>query len=174
MLTPEQEKWIAHLPGNNKIEIRPYDPSAKSKFAALEKKIKTILGSNQKVEHRGATSLGISGYGEIDVFIPVALKIFDQTLTKLKTAFGEPGSVYRPERARFVTYVQETKAEIILINKNGKNWNESLKFEGYLKSHPEALKSYEALKESCSGLSTREYYRQKNIFINSILAKCLS
>ena len=27
MITSEQEKWLAHLPDGNSIEIHPYDPN---------------------------------------------------------------------------------------------------------------------------------------------------
>ncbi len=46
-----------------------------------------------------------------------------------------------------------------------------LKFENYLKEHPQALEEYRKLKELGDGLSTREYYRRKIEFINDILEK---
>lgn len=140
----------------------------------LKNLIQNAVGSDYPVEHRGATSLGISGCGEIDIFIPVPSSEFDGLLKRLGQIFGKPGSIYPMERARFVTRAEDTKAEVILINSDCEGWTNTLKFEGYLKTHPEALKTYAALEESCDGFSTREYYRQKNLFISEILAKCRS
>jgi GrpB-like predicted nucleotidyltransferase (UPF0157 family) len=124
-----------------------------------------------KVEHRGATSLGISGQGELDVYIPVSAEKFDSLLIPLAKEFGKAGSIYPRERARFVTYVDETKVEIFVINEKGKSWKDGCAFENYLKTHQKYLKAYEKLKEDARGLSTRTYYRKKIEFINGILHK---
>lgn len=171
MLTPEQEKWINHLPDDNRIEIFPYDPDSPEKFEMVKRKIRAEMGSGLRIEHRGASSLGISGQRELDVYIPVSGGSFDGMLTGLEKLFGKPGSVYPGNRARFVTYAGATKAEVFLINEAGKGWLDCLKFEGYLKAHSEALEAYRKLKENGRGLSTREYYRMKNEFINEILGK---
>ena len=77
MLAPEQEKWIAHLSNEKKIEIIPYDPATNQRFEALRQRIHSALGNGVEVVHRGATSLGISGQGELDVYLPVLPENFD-------------------------------------------------------------------------------------------------
>lgn len=103
MLTPEQQKWIDHLRDDDRITIKPYDPSTIEKFKKIKDKIQSILGKSIRVEHRGATSLGISGQDEIDVYIPVSTDKFDSLLTPLENIFDKPRSIYPLERARFVT-----------------------------------------------------------------------
>lgn len=38
MLTEQQRKWIDHLRDDDKIVIKPYDPTAPQKFEAVKKK----------------------------------------------------------------------------------------------------------------------------------------
>lgn len=73
------------------------------------------------------------------------------------------------ERARFVTNVDEKHIEVFLINQESNGWINSVKFEKYLRGNLEYLEKYKNLKEACSGLSVREYYRKKIKFINDIL-----
>jgi GrpB-like predicted nucleotidyltransferase (UPF0157 family) len=170
MLTPDQEIWIAHLSDQDHITIIPFDATAQNKFEAVKKKIQLVLGNSIPVEHRGATSLGISGQDEIDVYVPVPESQFNSFLAPLTRAFGNPRSLYPLERARFVTFEERKHIDIFLINDASSGWLDGVnKFEDYLKSHPALLGRYRLLKESGQGLSTREYYRHKVEFINEIL-----
>ncbi len=170
MLSLDQEKWVNHLSVTDKIKIIPYNPKTKLVFLKIEKEIQKVL-KNAYVFHRGATSLGISGQGEVDCYIPVDESAFNDYLEKLTGYFGKAGSIYPLRRARFVKYIDGIKIEIFLINKNGDDWINGLRFENYLKNHTEALDKYKKLKEEGSGLSVREYYRRKTEFINDILSK---
>lgn len=171
MLTTDQEKWIDHLSDQDRVSIFPYDPTATQKFEAVRRKIQAVLGSRTQVLHRGATGLGISGQDEIDVYIPVPEALFEDLLAPLTAEFGEPGSHYPGERARFVTVEEGKHVGIFLVNENTRSWSDSLRFEQYLKIQPSALEAYRLLKEAGDGLTTREYYRRKIEFINDILAR---
>ncbi len=171
MITPEQQKWIDHLRDDDQITIKPYDPNSVEKFGRVRDKIQSALGESVRVEHRGATSLGISGQDEIDIYVPVPTDRFDSLLSPLEDIFGKPRSVYPLERARFVTEEGGKHIDVFLINDTSAGWINGVKFEEYLKTHPEALEAYRKLKESGNGLSTHEYYRRKIEFINDILAK---
>lgn len=171
MLTSDQEKWLAHLPDDNHTEIFPYDDSCIRKFEKVKEQIRSVVGEETVVLHRGATSLGISGQGEIDIYVPTKPEKFDQLIVDIGSIFGKPESLYPLERARFVTYIDGIKAEVLVVNENGQNWLDSCRFENYLKENKEALEEYQKLKEDGRGLSTREYYRRKIEFINNILEK---
>jgi GrpB-like predicted nucleotidyltransferase (UPF0157 family) len=171
MLTPEQEKWINHLSNTDEIKIVPFDPTSQEKFEKVKSIIQSKMGKDIRVEHRGATSLGISGQDEIDIYIPISQANFDNHLTPLIELFGEPRSHYSLERARFVTFEEGKHIDIFLINKEGSGWLDGVRFENYLKGHPEDLEKYRLLKEEGAGLSCREYYRRKIEFINEILSK---
>jgi len=174
MLTQDQKKWIDHLSDKDKIIIIPFDQTAEEKFQKIKQKIQAILGKNIPIRHRGATSLGISGQDEIDIYIPVSPTKFNILIKPLSNIFGQPKSFYPLERARFVTEESGKHIDVFLINKKHAGWTNGVKFEKYLKSHPKSLEKYKKLKEDGNGLNVREYYRRKNEFINKILRKAHS
>ena len=171
MLTKDQEKWINHLSDDSRIKIIPFDPTSQEKFEKVKLIVQSKLGREMEVVHRGASSLGISGQDEIDVYVPVFEKQFDSYLVSLIELFDKPKSHYPLERARFVTYVDGKHIDVFLINKEGSGWLNSVKFENYLRTNHAVLEEYRILKESGDGLSIREYYRKKIEFYNSILSK---
>jgi len=171
VITPKQEKWIEHLSNETKVRIVPFDSTAEEKFQIIKNKIQSSLGAGTLVIHRGATSLGISGQDEIDIYIPVSLQDFDKTVPFLENIFGAPRSLYPLERARFVTEVDGKHIDLFLINNTSEGWLDGITFEAYLRKHPETLKAYEQLKEGMNGFSTREFYRRKIEFINDVLSK---
>lgn len=171
MITLEQEQWVNHLSDVKTIAIFPFDPTCEEKFLVIKNKIQNILGKEQAVEHRGASSLGISGQDEIDIYVPVEPGDFDLIIEKLKPIFGEPRSYYQLQRARFTTILEGKKIDVFVINKNHISWHETSAFENYLRTHSEALEEYRKLKESLAGKNVRDYYRSKTEFINGILAK---
>jgi GrpB-like predicted nucleotidyltransferase (UPF0157 family) len=126
MLTPEQEKWINHLSDEDKIKIVPFDPAAEDKFHKVVRRIKGVMGWSITVEHRGATSLGISGQDEIDVYIPVLPERFDSLIDPLKKLFGNPKSLYPRERVRYVTKEGGKHIDVFLINKECDGWKNGI------------------------------------------------
>ncbi|OGD56957.1 hypothetical protein A2V71_03150 [Candidatus Berkelbacteria bacterium RBG_13_40_8] len=171
MLTKKQINWINHLSDIDKVTIVPFDPSAKEKYLVVKKRIHSELGSEYPVLHCGATSLGISGQNEIDIYIPVEPSKFNSLIKPLISIFGEPKSLYPLERARFVTKEAGKHIDVFLINSQSDGWLKGVKFENYLKSHKQALNKYRKLKEDGNGLSVKEYYKRKVEFINEILAR---
>jgi len=170
MLTPEQEKWVSTLSDSDEIRIFPFDPTAEDKFNIIKKLILAELGEKNAVEHRGATSLGISGQNEIDVYIPVSGEDFISLRVPLESIFGKPGSIHT-DRVRYRTYVDKKRIDVFLVKEDSPDWQNLNDFEKYMSSHPDALEDYRLLKEQGNGLSTQEYYRQKIHFLNSILSK---
>lgn len=171
MLTEKQKTWLNHLSDTDEVKILPFDPKAKEYFEQQKNEIQAILGEGIEVVHMGASNMGISGQNDIYIYIPVPLEHLDELLEKLRQVYGNPGSHYPDERARFNRYKDETKMEVHLINRAFEGWITSNTFETYLKIHPEALEEYKKLKESLAGKSTRKYYTRKTEFINEILER---
>ncbi len=169
MLTADQQKWIDHLSDTDTVKVIPFDPTAEEKFQTVKKLVQSTLGTHVLVEHHGATSLGISGQDEIDVYIPISTSQFDTLLVSIEKLFGKPMSVYPLQRVRFVTNIADKHIDVFLINENSNNWLDCIKFETHLKNNHDDLDAYRKLKENGNGLSTREYYRRKIEFINKIL-----
>lgn len=171
MLTEKQEKWVQHLSDESRISIVPFDSSCQVVFEKIKSIIQSKLGKQQIVEHRGASSLGISGQDEIDIHIPDPANQFNNLLIPLSELFGPARGHYPLERARFNIFIEGKKIEIFLINEESPAWLEGQKFYNLLKSNAEVLEQYRILKENGNGLTTREYYRKKLEFMNEVLEK---
>lgn len=174
MLTKQDIEWLNKLPKWKKAKIIPYNPKVKDVFEKQKKEILDILGKDVQVLHLGATALGISGQGEIDLVIPTSLDNFDKFIEELEKVYGKPKSFSAKKRVRFNSQKDDIDIEIILVNQDSEGWKRNVVFENYLKNHPETLKAYKELKESNSGIGMREYYRKKIEFINGILEKALT
>jgi len=171
MLSKKQQDWLNHLSTEKKITILPYDSRVNEIFLKIKDKIQDNLGKDTRVEHRGASSLGISGQDEIDVYVPVPPSEFDSYIPKISKVFGEPRSLYPLERVRFSEEIDGKKIDLFLINEEHEDWLKGVKFENYLKSHTKDLEKYKKLKEEMDGFSVKDYYTRKNKFINEILKK---
>lgn len=171
MISKKQQIWLNHLSDSDKITIKPFDPSAAEKFTRVKKIINKKLGSRIRVYHRGATSLGISGQDEIDVYIPVRKNLFNNYIQPLSELFGPPRSLYPLERARYITQIDSKHVDVFLVNEESEGWTRGVIFEKYLKYHPVELENYRILKESGNGISVRDYYTNKIEFINKIIKK---
>lgn len=171
MLTEDQARWVAHLSDTDSIMIVPFDPTAQQTFEQVRETVRAALGTGARVEHHGATSLGISGQDEIDVYVPVPPEAFDLTVNRLRAVFGEPGSHYPLRRAHFVTFVDGKHVDVFVINEADEGWHLLNAFEACLHADPALLEAYRLLKESGQGLSGREYYRRKIEFINAVVAE---
>lgn len=154
-----------------KIVITPFDPTAEEKFQSLKKQVQSFLGDNIPVEHHGATSLGISGQDEIDTYIPVSPTSFNGLIEPLKELFGEPQSGYPLERIHYVTEISGKHIDVFLMNNDCVSWKNGMKFESYLRHHPDELLAYKDLKENGHGLTVRKYYKGKVEFLNDVIAK---
>ena len=171
MISEEQQIWLDHLDDTDQVKILPYDETAEEKFQKVKSDIQNFLGPEQIVEHRGASSLKISGQNEIDIYLPIIASKFDELIISITNLYGNPKSLYPLKRARFTTLVEEKRIDIFVVNSEDHSWTDLNIFHNYLLSHPAELENYRILKENLSGLSTRKYYQQKIEFINDILAR---
>jgi GrpB-like predicted nucleotidyltransferase (UPF0157 family) len=162
---------LAKLNDNDSVQIFPYDPRCHEIFESVKQTIQKNLGKSLKVEHHGASSLGISGQNEIDVYIPVIPADFDEIVAKVSTLFGEPKSVREGKMARFKTEVNGKKIDLFVANIEHEEWKRHVKFKTYLLGNPDSLEEYRNVKENMAGKSTREYYKAKLEFINGILVQ---
>jgi GrpB-like predicted nucleotidyltransferase (UPF0157 family) len=169
-----KEKWLSHLSNKpGEVKIVPYDITAPEKFEKVKNFIQSKLGQHVRVEHRGSTALGISGQDEIDVYIPVLPNDFDRFVSLVTELCGDPRSVYPLQRARFRTEESGKKIDLFVVNEQSKDWIDGERFASYLKKNADALEAYKELKELGAGLSTQEYYRRKDAFIEKILTVLL-
>jgi GrpB-like predicted nucleotidyltransferase (UPF0157 family) len=169
MLTEQQEGWLNKLSNTTKVKIFPHNPRVMEVFKLQKAELQSILGSDAIVLHKGASAWGISGKGDVDIYVPVAVEQFDDYFERLRPMLGEPGSHYRHERVRWNRQVEEFEVEIFLVNKNAEFYKDSLLFWNHVETHSDVLAQYGKIKEEAEGTSTREYYTRKAIFISRIM-----
>lgn len=171
MLTDEQRKWLEHLTDTNHTAISAFNPHVIDVFRELEKELQTVVGEATPIILRGSSNLQIAGKGELDVYIPVPERELTLLVDKIAHVYGDPGSHYHNERARFNLKRNNMEIEVFVINRNSPSWKALNTFEEWLTTHPKDLKSYEDLKQSLEGVSTKVYYTKKLEFLNTILRK---
>lgn len=171
MITREQEEWLQHLTPGRPVRIIPYDPQVKVAFAKVQQELQSILGSSIDIQHRGASAMGISGKGDLDIYVPVVVTAFDQTVDTVTKHYGQPGSLYPLQRARWNLMVDGFETEVFVICSEHESWHDTLTIETYLWSHPDVMEQYRTLKEEAEGVDIREYYRRKIEFYNEILSR---
>jgi len=166
---PAPKGWFDKFSTTRKVKILPPNPILNELGGEFLDYLRKLLGKDIEIERRGASTLGILGKGEMDIYVRVFPEQFSRCLKILKEKYGEPGGV-EELRARFNSFYKGIEAEIILIYKNHPDEIEGRKFFNYLKTHPEALKKYEMTKKKYAQVSEREYYIQKDKFIKKILS----
>ena len=87
MLTENQEKYLLKIPEDKKVKIVPYNPRVKEVVVDIKSKI-TKEGIDLEVAHMGASALGISGQGDIDLYILCKEEDFDAYAPRLEKLFG--------------------------------------------------------------------------------------
>ena len=169
MLTQAQQRYIQTIPEEKTVKIYPYDP--KLKDIAEEFIQKAHLGDpNLEVLFMGASGLGISGQGDIDLYALNPTRDLNKYSLRLTEQFGEPKSKSQTS----IAWEFESEGhgvEFYLTDPNSPEMQEQIKIFKMLKDNPELLKEYEQLKQECDGLPFREYQRRKYEFYNKILEK---
>jgi len=169
MLTKKQLNWLSSLSDKDKIFIKAYDKKSPYYFERIKKYIRKEIDKKLIAEHHGASRLKISGQDEIDIYVPISKNNFDEYVDKFKMFFGVPRSLYKNNRARFVSEKFGKHIDIFIIDNESEDWKSLNIFEEYLLTQPEQLSFYEKLKEDSANLGMRSYYKNKLEFINHIL-----
>jgi GrpB-like predicted nucleotidyltransferase (UPF0157 family) len=169
MLTEPQKAWLSRLSDTTEVRIVPYDPRVKEVFTRQAAELQSILGADAIVLHKGASAWGISGKGDVDIYVPVAVEQFDEFFERLRPVLGEPGSHYHHERIRWNRQVEDIEVEIFIVNRDAEFYKDNLLFWNFVETQPDVLDQYRKIREEADGTSTREYYTRKAIFINRII-----
>jgi GrpB-like predicted nucleotidyltransferase (UPF0157 family) len=165
---PVPKEWFLKFSSTKPVKIIPYNPKILDLVKEFTKILRKTVGKDVEIQHRGATALGISGEGEVDLYIMVSPKKWLKLLKPLENKFGKPGSIDH-EWARFNHTYKGTEFEIMLVHKNCQDNVENRIFFNYLESHTKARKDYEKLKAKYAKVSKREYRLQKDKFVKKIM-----
>jgi GrpB-like predicted nucleotidyltransferase (UPF0157 family) len=167
MLTNDESNYIEKIPEDKVVVIIPYSIRAKEIADEIKAKINEKL-PDLKVMHMGASGLGISGQGDIDIYALASLIEIESYFPIFQELFGEPVS----KRDDSITWEMEIEGypiELYLTDPNSKPMQRQLKVFQILKDNPKLLDEYKDLKEKMNGKSFREYQKQKYEFYHRIL-----
>jgi len=166
MLTKEEKDYLEKIPADKKVVIYPYDSKTIKIADEFIQKIKSI-DSKLKVVHLGASSLKISGQGDIDLSVLCPKNQFSIIKEKLSKVFGQ-----NIEGNSIIEWNFEKdghEISIYLADPTNSSTSRQLKIQEILKNNHNLLKEYQQLKEKSAPLGYREYQRKKYEFYNKIL-----
>lgn len=163
--------WYRKFSKSKKVKIKEHNPELLQIVSDVKTKLRKILGKSVEIEHRGSSALGISGAGEVDLYLRVKnRKDFQAAFEKLKKEFGEPGSYYPDEpRARFNKIYKGVEFEQMLVLGSAYDEYTGRLFFNYIKGKPLLLKEYEAIKRKYAKVSKYKYQIEKSRFVRRIL-----
>jgi len=166
MLTQDQKNYLEKIPGNKKVVAKPYDSSmAKiaNEYIAMIRSVDSML----EVIHLGASSLGISGQGDIDLSILCPKSEFNTNQKKLSKVLGQNTSGINIIEWHFERNGHEVS--IYLADPSEPSTAGQIQVQEILKNNPDLLREYEQVKVKSAPFGYREYQRQKYEFYNKIL-----
>lgn len=166
MLTQNQEKYLLKIPEDKKVKIVAYNPKVKEVVNDIKRRV-VEGGINLEVAHMGASALGISGQGDIDLYILCNQEDFNTYLPLLEKTFGPkvPGISIN----RWDLQIDGFEVEMYLTDLKTPSMKRQVDVFEKLKNNKELLREYESVKLSANNLSFREYMGRKYEFFNKIL-----
>jgi len=166
-LTEGQIKYLATIPDEKKMIVKPFNPRGLDIANQVIANIKSVE-PNLEVLLLGSLPLKISGQEDIDISAFCIKSEQPKHFDNFKKLFGEPTRQGKNsigwdfEKDGFSVSVwltdptaETTKAQVEVFN--------------LLKNNPELLREYEKIKEEAKDLSYKEYQRRKYEFYNRIL-----
>jgi len=167
MLTENQKKYLKTIPADKIIKIVPFDPKTRDIVKSIRQKINNDAGIKLGVNFMGASALGISGQGDIELYIFCPEKDFYIYLPKLEHIFGP--KVQGINIIKWQFKVDGHEIEMYLTDSAIQSTQEQIKTFEMLKNNSKLLEEYEAIKVSADGQSFRKYMTKKYDFFNKIL-----
>lgn len=164
-----------------KVVVLPYDGAWKSAFEDIKAEIESALGElTLSIEHVGSTSVeGMSAKPCIDLDVVIEdYSVFDAVVAKLATiGYLHEGDLGIKDREAFK---YSDKPHLMLHHlyvcpKNSEELRRHITFRDYLRSHPEAVKKYSAVKEKAAELFPNDidgYIKYKSPCIEELYKAC--
>lgn len=169
MLTNAEERYLLTIPKDKKVTIAPYSTKLSTIAESLINKVKVPF-PELDVVFMGASGLGISGQGDIDLYALSPAINFQKYLPTLKQIFGNPEHEHK-ESVEWAFIIEGINVEFYLTDPQTESMKRQIKVFQILKKNNTLLDEYRILKEKMNGKSMREYQRRKYEFYNRILAQ---
>lgn len=164
-----------------KVIVLPYDATWKSDFEKIRTEIESALGDLiLGIEHVGSTSVeGMSAKPCIDIDVIIRdYAVFDDVLRKLAAiGYIHEGDLGIKDREAF-KYSDKPHLQthhLYVCPQASKELHRHITFRDYLKSHPEAVRQYSAVKETAAQLfpdDISKYIEYKSPCIEALYTLC--
>lgn len=93
MLTKDEKNYLAKIPADKEVFIKPFDQKTKKAGDLIVLKIKKEF-PNLTILFIGATALGVIGQNDIDIYALPVPKGFGKYLPTLERMFGKPAHIH--------------------------------------------------------------------------------
>ena len=164
-----------------KVVVLPYDRTWKSAFEDIKLDIENALGDLIiGIEHVGSTSVeGMSAKPCIDIDVVIEdYSVFDEVVSKLATiGYIHEGNIGIKDREAF-KYSDKPNLmshHLYVCPKDSEELRRHIAFRDYLRSNPEAVKKYSAVKEKAAELFLNDidgYIKYKSPCIEELYKEC--
>lgn len=163
MLTKDEKNYLAKIPNDKIVSIRPFDPKARKVGDGIVRRIKKEF-PKLNILFMGATALGIAGQNDIDIYVLSSQQDFNRYLPTLERIYGKPKHIHKT----FIEWkFDEDSFDVDLYLTEPPE--RQIKVFEILKSDKKLLKEYEDLKLGFNGKSFRDYQKTKYEFYSRIL-----
>ena len=164
-----------------KVVVLPYDRAWKSAFEDIKAEIENALGElTLSIEHVGSTSVeGMSANPCIDLDVVIEdYSVFDAVVAKLASiGYIHEGDLGIKDREAF-KYLDKPHLmshHLYVCPKDSAELRRHIAFRDYLRSNPEAVKKYSAVKEKAAELFPNDidgYIKYKSPCIEELYNEC--
>jgi len=163
-----------------KVKLISYKPAWKKLYKKEEELLHHALSKYvSDIQHVGSTSVpGVKSKPIIDIAVGVkSLKIGKKFIGPLKKmGYEYMGNAGVRGRLFFAKGSRKNRTHYLHVEKlNSKNWQNHIIFRNYLRSHKNAIKEYNELKERLAKEFKNDrdqYTSKKEFFIRKIIKKC--
>jgi len=164
-LSPDEENFLGKIPDDKMVVIRPFDPEIPKITEEIINKVHSAA-PELPVRHMGASALGISGQGDIDIYILCPKEDYEKYLPDLENAFGP-----RDKKSVIEWSFQAGghDVEMYLTDPSSEAMRKQIKIFEALRQNKHLRNEYEKLKENMNGRSFKEYQRRKYEYYHRIL-----
>ena len=152
------------------LAAEEYQPQLQQLFERIAADIRCHL-AGVRIEHVGASSVpGAISKGDLDVFVGVERKLFDQTVRILdKLGYSVKQDTLRTESLCMLETDKYGIPVAIQLVENGSEYEMFLTFRDMLRQDEDLLASYNLMKRRCTGVSEESYRTTKAEFIEGVL-----
>ena len=162
-----------------RVIVLPYDPAWKTAFETIKNEIEAALGELAlAVEHVGSTSVeGLSAKPCIDIDVVIKdYAVFDEVVKKLETiGYFHQGDLGIKEREAFGYTDKPILHHLYVCPQDSAELHRHITFRNYLRSHPQAVEKYGAVKEEAARLFPNDidgYMQHKGPCIEELYTLC--